>query len=80
MPVAASAADLKFLHHLQKNSVRNFKSKSGARIIELLEHDPEKWGPVFGKDHALTSWRIMRIDGVYSHSASGVGLSHTQAG
>jgi hypothetical protein len=29
------------------------RSRSGAR----LEHDPEKWEPVFGKDHAQTkSW------------------------
>src|SRR6266700_2901297 len=32
----ASAADLKSLLHLPANSVRNFKSKSGTRIIELL--------------------------------------------
>jgi hypothetical protein len=23
-----------------------------ARIAQLLEHDPEKWIPVFRKDHA----------------------------
>ena len=32
----ASAADLKFLQHLQQAQLRNFKSKSGTRIIELL--------------------------------------------
>jgi hypothetical protein len=27
-----------------------------------LEHDPEKWEPAFGKDHAPTiSWRGMTI-------------------
>ena len=30
-----SAADLKFLQHLPQNSSRNFKSKSGTRIINL---------------------------------------------
>jgi MFS family permease len=30
------APDLKFLQQLQQNSIRNFKSKSGTRIIELL--------------------------------------------
>src|SRR5215468_5645069 len=32
----ASAADLKFLHHLQRVRLRNFKSRSGTRIINLL--------------------------------------------
>ena len=32
----ASAADLKFLHHVPRVRLRNFKSKSGTRIIELL--------------------------------------------
>src|SRR5262245_41047037 len=32
----ASAADLKFLHPSAANSDRNFKSKSGTRIIALL--------------------------------------------
>jgi hypothetical protein len=28
----------------------------------LLEHDPEKWEPVFGKDHAQTrSWTMILI-------------------
>ena len=31
-----SAADLKFLHHLPRVRARNFRSKSGTRIIELL--------------------------------------------
>jgi hypothetical protein len=31
-----SAADLKFLHRVQLACTRNFKSKSGTRIIELL--------------------------------------------
>ena len=31
-----SAADLKFLQRLPRARVRNFKSKSGTRIIELL--------------------------------------------
>ena len=26
----------------------------GPRILATLEHDPEKWVPVFGKDHAQT--------------------------
>jgi hypothetical protein len=25
---------------------------AAARVVRLLEHDPEKWVPVFGKDHA----------------------------
>src|SRR4030081_3103629 len=33
-----------------------------ARRIGLLEHDPEKWIAVFGKDHAPTiSWSSFRI-------------------
>ena len=32
----ASAADLKFLHRLRQTHFRNFKSKSGTRIICLL--------------------------------------------
>src|SRR5438309_1506343 len=32
----ASAADLKFLHRLRQTHFRNFKSKSGTRIIYLL--------------------------------------------
>jgi len=31
-----SAADLKFLHRLRQTHFRNFKSKSGTRIICLL--------------------------------------------
>src|SRR5205807_5146166 len=31
-----SAADLKFLHRVPRVRLRNFKSKSGTRIIELL--------------------------------------------
>ena len=31
-----SAADLKFLHHSPQVRLRNFKSKSGTRIIRLL--------------------------------------------
>src|SRR6266498_2262078 len=31
-----SAADLKFLHRLRQTHFRNFKSKSGTRIINLL--------------------------------------------
>src|SRR5437868_11454734 len=34
--LAASAADLKFLHRVLRVRLRNFKSKSGTRIIELL--------------------------------------------
>src|SRR5256885_6924301 len=33
---SASAADLKFLHRLRQTHFRNFKSKSGTRIICLL--------------------------------------------
>src|SRR5215467_3276623 len=33
---ARSAADLKFLHRVPRVRLRNFKSKSGTRIIELL--------------------------------------------
>src|SRR5215470_8291623 len=35
-PSQASAADLKFLHRVPRVRRRNFKSKSGTRIIELL--------------------------------------------
>src|SRR5437660_1226759 len=35
-PGRASAADLKFLHRLRQTHFRNFKSKSGTRIIGLL--------------------------------------------
>src|SRR5262249_37704139 len=35
-PAIASAADLKFLHHLAQARLGNFKSKSGTRIIYLL--------------------------------------------
>src|SRR2546430_10316718 len=34
--IRASAADLKFLHRLRQTHSRNFKSKSGTRIICLL--------------------------------------------
>src|SRR5438552_11473642 len=34
--LSASAADLKFLHRVPRVRLRNFKSKSGTRIIELL--------------------------------------------
>jgi hypothetical protein len=34
--LSASAADLKFLHRVPRLRPRNFKSKSGTRIIELL--------------------------------------------
>jgi hypothetical protein len=27
-----------------------------ARVAKRLEHDPEKWKPVFGKDHAPTQY------------------------
>jgi hypothetical protein len=28
----------------------------------MLEHDPEKWEPVFGQDHAQTkSWTMIAI-------------------
>src|SRR2546426_6108454 len=36
MKVGTSAADLKFLHRLRQTHSRNFKSKSGTRIIYLL--------------------------------------------
>ena len=35
-PRRASAADLKFLHHRPRVRARNFRSKSGTRIIKLL--------------------------------------------
>src|SRR6266496_2228506 len=34
--LCTSAADLKFLHRLRQTHFRNFKSKSGTRIICLL--------------------------------------------
>src|SRR5262249_13120914 len=45
----ASAADLKFLHHLPHARSRNFRSKSGTRIICLLV--PLLF-PKFVSDHA----------------------------
>ena len=30
------------------------ESHSGGGRREAIEHDPEKWEPVFGKDHAPT--------------------------
>ena len=35
-PVMAGTADLKFLHHLPQTHPRNFRSKSGTRIMDLL--------------------------------------------
>jgi hypothetical protein len=33
-----------------------------APLLVMLEHDPEKWEPVFGKDHAPPiSWSGMTI-------------------
>jgi hypothetical protein len=33
-----------------------------ARSARTLEHDPEKWIPVFGRDHAQTvSYSVMTI-------------------
>src|SRR6185437_8280274 len=34
--IPTSTADLKFLHHLPQTHPRNFRSKSGTRIIDLL--------------------------------------------
>jgi hypothetical protein len=39
--------DLKFLTEFAAGDVGTFKSAA-------LAHDPEKWKPVFGKDHAQT--------------------------
>jgi hypothetical protein len=40
-----------------------------ARAGVLLEHDPEKWEPVFGKDHAQTkSWTMIRFNLIGSWS------------
>jgi hypothetical protein len=39
--------DLKLLTEFASNAGGSFKSAA-------LEHDPEKWKPVFGKDHAQT--------------------------
>jgi hypothetical protein len=30
------------------------RAAAGAALIGRLQHDPEKWIPVFGKDHAQT--------------------------
>jgi len=31
-------------------------------MVAILEHDPEKWIPVFGKDHAPTiTYSVMTI-------------------
>jgi glyoxylase-like metal-dependent hydrolase (beta-lactamase superfamily II) len=29
---------------------------AGGKPFKDLEHDPEKWEPVFGKDHAQAKW------------------------
>jgi hypothetical protein len=42
----------------QKRSGKDQHSGHGdfsEKQAELLEHDPEKWIPVFGKDHAQTT-------------------------
>src|SRR5690242_21070890 len=39
-------------------SGRGSNAIGGVRIVGLLKHDPEKWAPVFGKDHAQT-WRYV---------------------
>jgi hypothetical protein len=28
--------------------------ENNGMVAAILEHDPEKWAPVFGKDHAPT--------------------------
>jgi hypothetical protein len=29
-----------------------WQTSLGSFLVAILEHDPEKWEPVFGKDHA----------------------------
>jgi hypothetical protein len=33
---------------------QNLHEMNRQRVLRELEHDPEKWEPVFGKDHAQT--------------------------
>jgi hypothetical protein len=38
------------------------RGRRASAAQPALEHDPEKWIPVFGKDHAPTiSWSAMTI-------------------
>jgi hypothetical protein len=48
---------------LRKRGIKaEFASPLKRRKSNGLEHDPEKWEPVFGKDHAPTiSWSGMTI-------------------
>src|SRR5438105_15488708 len=67
----ASAADLKFLHRLRRTHFRNFKSKSGTRIICLLVPllPPKFVSGVpqcitnFGSG-ALAAWRLQERSGI----------------
>jgi hypothetical protein len=34
--------------------LRDVPEEKNFNKISILEHDPEKWNPVFGKDHAKT--------------------------
>jgi NAD(P)-dependent dehydrogenase (short-subunit alcohol dehydrogenase family) len=36
-------------------------SVKSALVPKVLEHDPEKWIPVFGQDHAQTFKPLMQI-------------------
>src|SRR5215510_16376703 len=37
---------------LRGNRQESRRLQSRSRILPVLKHDPEKWTPVFGKDHA----------------------------
>jgi hypothetical protein len=45
--LSGAVFELKFRNEPRATQRRNFKSA-------VLEHDPEKWKPVFGKDHVPT--------------------------
>jgi hypothetical protein len=40
--------------------------------VFLSEHDPEKWEPVFGTDHAQPRWRSKRAGATGDPNNSGV--------
>ena len=39
-------------HRLRHHRARGTGQPAAVRHLAALEHDPEKWNPVFGKDHA----------------------------
>jgi hypothetical protein len=42
--------------------IRKSGHRFSEKIIRKQKHDPEKWAPVFRKDHAQTKgWSVMAI-------------------